>query len=94
MMGDERSYQGEERRKISECPLTVEQAYQILNRLSQSIEVQTKSVSQQEDILIRLSRLEKYIFAGRAVFWAVATLGAISAWATGLASDIRDFFRR
>ena len=90
----QKNYQGEERRYNSECPLTAEQAYQILNRLSQSIDVQTKSVKQQDDILTRLSRLEKYIFAGRAVFWSIATIGAVFAWVSGLAADIREFFRR
>jgi len=86
-------YHGPERRDLSECPLTAQQAYEILNNLHQSVAVQTKMLEQQEDILQRLAKIEKYIFAGRAVFVVVTAFGVFVAWAVGFLHEIREFFK-
>ena len=86
-------YHGPERRDLSECPLSAQQAYEILNNLHQSVAVQTKMLEQQDDILQRLEKIEKYIFAGRAVFVFVTALGVFIAWAVGFLHEIREFFK-
>ena len=87
------AYHGPERRDLSECPLTAEQAYDILNNLKHSVSVQTKMLEQQSDIIKRLDQIEKYIFAGRAVFVVVTAFGVFVAWSVGFLHEIREFFK-
>lgn len=85
---------GIERRDQSECPLTARQAYQILDRLDQLIEKQEKNCEQQRDIINRLNKIERYIFAGRVVFWFITSAGLVAAWSVGFLHDLREFIRK
>ena len=86
-------YRGPERRDLSECPLTAQQAYDILSNLKNSVAAQTEMLKQQADILERLEKIEKYIFAGRAVFVVVTAFGVFIAWAVGFLHEVREFFK-
>ncbi len=87
-------YSGPDRRDQSECPLTARQAYQILDRLDQLIEKQDENAAQQKNIINRLNKIERYIFAGRAVFWFITSAGLVAAWFVGFLHDFREFFKK
>lgn len=94
------SYQGPERRNLSECPLSAQQAYNILNLLDQSIKQNQQMLEKQDKTCERLARLERCLFAGRVAFWAVTSAGLLVAWMMGFlhdakvfADDIKDFFK-
>lgn len=94
------SYHGPERRNLSECPLTAEQAYKILNLLHQSVEQNQKLIEKQDKTCERLDRLERCLFAGRVVFWCVTSAGIFAAWMMGflhdakvLTQDVKEFFK-
>lgn len=86
-------YKGPERRNASECPLTAEQAYQILHRLEQSISVNKEILAECQCLKKRITSLERYTVAGRAVFWTLTVTGGVLAWTSGIVHDIREFFR-
>lgn len=93
-------YQGPERRNLSECPMTAEQAYKMENRIDQlwAVQIETQRLQQefakqQKKDSENIADIKKYIFAGRAVLWALASVGALAAWAFGIWHDIREFFR-
>ena len=88
-----KSYEGAERRANSECPMTARQAYNMLSMLEQVALKQDKIIGQQEKMSERIGKLEQYTFIGRAVFWTLTIIGAFSAWAVGIFSDVKDVFR-
>lgn len=95
------SYKGPERRNLSECPLTAQQAYNILTLLNQSIEQNQKLIEKNDKICERLDRLERCLFAGRVVFWGITSAGLFAAWMMGFlhdakvfADDVSDFLRK
>jgi len=93
-------YNGPERRDLSDCPLSAQQAYNMLNLLDQSIKQNQQMLEKQDKICERLTRLERCLFAGRVVFWFITSVGLFAAWMMGFlhdakvfAQDIKDFFR-
>lgn len=78
---------------MSECPLTVEQAYQILFRLDESIKVNQEILKECQCLKKRITSLERYTVAGRAVFWTLTVTGGVLAWTSGIVHDVREFFR-
>lgn len=93
-------YKGPERRNLSECPMTAEQAYKMESRIDQlwAAQIETQRLQQefakqQKKDSENIADIKKYIFAGRAVLWAVTSIGIFVAWALGVWHDIKEFFR-
>lgn len=78
---------------MSECPLTAQQAYNILTLLNQSIEQNQKLIEKNDKICERLDRLERCLFAGRVVFWAITSAGLFAAWMMGFLHDAKVFLQ-
>jgi len=95
------TYNGPERRDLSECPLTAQQAYNMLTLLDQSIKQNQKMLEKQDEICERLEKLERCLFAGRIVFLVITSAGVLAAWLLGFlhdakvfADDVSDFLRK
>lgn len=91
-------YKGEERRDLSKCPMTAEQAYDMKNLLNlavaqngEMIKKQDKIIEQQEIMDKRIGNLERYFFAGRIVIASFAIVAGIAAYFLNIAHEIRDF---
>ena len=68
---------------LSNCPLSAQQAYNMLNLLDQSIKQNQQMLEKQDKICERLTRLERCLFAGRVVFWFITSVGLFAAWMMG-----------